>query len=85
MDRLTEDFRTAHLCTKCGQQGTVTWEPGRLDPVATSGNFYLRVKTHIKEPRVSMDIVCAKCGVAQRGELPVSTVAHAAPGPKVLR
>jgi hypothetical protein len=60
MDRL--DFRTPLLCMKCGQIGTVTWEPGRLEPVGTSSQFYMRVKVRVKIPLLGADIVCARCG-----------------------
>lgn len=81
---MAEEFKTPHLCMKCGQQGTVTWEAGRQGPVATSSNFYLRVKTHIKEPRMTLDIVCARCGTAQHGETVLRTVPDTEPAPKSL-
>ena len=70
MDRPTEDFRTPLLCMKCGQEGTVTWEPGRSEPVGTSNRFYLRVKVRVKAPRVGIDIVCVRCGKTHRDEIP---------------
>jgi hypothetical protein len=70
MDGIAEDFRTPLLCLKCGQKGTVTWDPGRLDPVGTSNQFYLRVKVRVHGPRVGVDIVCARCGKIHRDEIP---------------
>lgn len=62
MTCVADDFITPLLCMKCGQEGTATWEPGRLDPVGTSHQFYLRVKFRFKAPRVGIHIVCAQCG-----------------------
>ena len=66
LDRLAEDFSTPLLCIKCGQQGAATWERERSDPVATSSQFYLRVKVHAKSPRMAVDIVCTRCGAIHR-------------------
>ena len=70
LDRLVEDFSTPLHCTKCGQEGTATWEPERSDPVGTSGQFYLRLKVHAKAPRIAVDIVCTKCGAVHHDKKP---------------
>jgi len=70
MDRVTEDFTAPLLCMKCGQEGTVTWEPGRFDPVGASTQFYLRIKVRVKVPQAGIEIVCARCGAIHRDRLP---------------